>query len=195
MPACRSCRSALRWRSRQRSLAGPDRCLWHRWVLLRDPQRRFEPQALLCTDLGRDPLQIVRWFIQRWQVEVTFREVRDHPGVETQRQWSDKAIARTTPCLLALFSLVTLLAAQPRSPRMLSCLDRRLVPQAASNLHRHARSRATTVLVRTGLVAGRVLHQGNKTPPGALPRHHLRALSRRLNGQRRAWLIVPNRSG
>src|SRR3954470_6148003 len=44
-----------------------------RWVLLRDLQHRFDPQALLCTDPARDPLQIVRWFIQRWQVEVTFR--------------------------------------------------------------------------------------------------------------------------
>jgi len=83
-----------------------------RWVLLRDPQRRFDPQALLCTDPARDPLQIVRWFVRRWQVEVTFREARDHLGVETQRQWSDRAIARTTPCLLALFSIVTLLAAR-----------------------------------------------------------------------------------
>ena len=92
--------------------------IWHhaglpvvpiRWVLLRDPHRRFDPQALLCTDLAQDPVQIVRWFVQRWQVEVTFREVRDHLGVETQRQWSDKAIARTTPCLLGLFSIVTLL--------------------------------------------------------------------------------------
>jgi hypothetical protein len=81
-----------------------------RWVLLRDPHMRFDPQALLCTDLAQEPLQIVRWFVQRWQTEVTFREVRDHLGVETQRQWSDKAIARTTPCLLALFSIVTLLA-------------------------------------------------------------------------------------
>ena len=83
-----------------------------RWVLLRDPQHRFDPQALLCTDPARDPLQIVRWFVQRWQVEVTFREARDHRGVETQRQWSDRAIARATPCLLALFSIVTLLAAR-----------------------------------------------------------------------------------
>src|SRR3954466_10046929 len=80
-----------------------------RWVLLRDPHGRFDPQALLCTDLAQDPVQIVRWFVQRWQVEVTFREVRDHLGVETQRQWSDQAIARTTPCLLGLFSIVTLL--------------------------------------------------------------------------------------
>jgi DDE superfamily endonuclease len=83
-----------------------------RWVLLRDPRRRFDPQALLCTDLDQDPLQIVGWFVQRWQLEVTFREVRDHLGVETQRQWSDKAVARTTPCLLGLFSVVTLLAAR-----------------------------------------------------------------------------------
>jgi DDE superfamily endonuclease len=83
-----------------------------RWVLLRDPGHRFDPQALLCTDPARDPLQVIRWFVQRWRVEVTFREVRDHLGVETQRQWSDRAIARATPCLLGLFSIVTLLAAR-----------------------------------------------------------------------------------
>jgi hypothetical protein len=83
-----------------------------RWVLLRDPRGRFDPQALLCTDPARDPPQIVRWFIRRWRTEVTFREVRDHLGVETQRRWSDRAIARTTPCPLALFSLVALLAAR-----------------------------------------------------------------------------------
>jgi DDE superfamily endonuclease len=83
-----------------------------RWVLIRDPQSRFAPQALLCTDSARDPLQIVGWFVRRWRVEVTFQETRAHLGIETQRQWSDKAIARTTPCLLALFSIVTLLADQ-----------------------------------------------------------------------------------
>jgi hypothetical protein len=81
-----------------------------RWVLIRDPKGSFKSQALLCTDLKETPEQIVKWFVMRWQVEVTFHEVRDHLGVETQRQWSDLAIARTTPALLGLFSLVTLLA-------------------------------------------------------------------------------------
>jgi hypothetical protein len=81
-----------------------------RWVLIRDPAQRFDPQALLCTDLTQDTLTIVSWFVRRWQVEVTFQEARKSLGVETQRQWADEAIARTTPCLLALFSLVTLLA-------------------------------------------------------------------------------------
>ncbi len=81
-----------------------------RWVLIRDPLGHFAPQALLCTDEKLEPLQIVSYFVQRWQVEVTFHEVRQHLGVETQRQWNDRAIDRTTPLLLALFSLVTVLA-------------------------------------------------------------------------------------
>lgn len=81
-----------------------------RWVLIRDPEGKFRSQALLCTDLTVDPIQIVEWFVMRWRLEVTFQEVRTHLGVETQRQWSDRAIARTTPALLGLFSLVTLLA-------------------------------------------------------------------------------------
>lgn len=81
-----------------------------RWVIVRDPLGRFKTQALLCTDLSITPLQIIEWFIQRWQIEVTQREVREHLGVETQRQWSDQAILRTTPALFGLFSLITVLA-------------------------------------------------------------------------------------
>lgn len=83
-----------------------------RWVLMRDPQGKFKPQALLCTDWTVKPIQILKWFVRRWRVEVTFQEVRAHLGVETQRQWNDWAILRTTPALLGLFSLVTLLAHQ-----------------------------------------------------------------------------------
>ncbi|MBA3472317.1 MAG: transposase [Rubrobacter sp.] len=83
-----------------------------RWVLVRDPRGAFPTQALLCTDLGATPERIISWFARRWQMEATFQEARRHLGVETQRQWSELAIRRTTPALLALFSLVTLLADQ-----------------------------------------------------------------------------------
>ena len=83
-----------------------------RWVLVRDPLGRFDPQALLSTDLALTASAVVGYFVRRWQVEVTFQEARRHLGVETQRQWSDAAVARTTPVLLALFSVVTLLAAR-----------------------------------------------------------------------------------
>ena len=81
-----------------------------RCVLIRDVAGKFDPQALLSTDLLLSPDQILAFFMRRWQMEPTFRLVREHLGVETQRQWSDRAIARTTPFLLGLFSLVTLLA-------------------------------------------------------------------------------------
>jgi DDE superfamily endonuclease len=81
-----------------------------RWVLVRDPEGEFKAQALLCTDLDADPEQIVRWFVMRWQLEVTFQEARRHLGFETQRQWTELAIRRTTPALLGLFSVVTLFA-------------------------------------------------------------------------------------
>ncbi|WP_244422011.1 hypothetical protein [Ktedonobacter racemifer] len=83
-----------------------------RWVLLRDPKGQYEPMALLCTDQQMDAAQIASWFVLRWTVEVTFHEVRTHLGVETQRQWSDLEILRTTPALLGLFSLVTIFAQQ-----------------------------------------------------------------------------------
>jgi len=81
-----------------------------RWVLVRDPDGKLDPKAFLCTDQQAGPTDILRWFVRRWSVEVTFEEVRRHLGVETQRQWSDLAILRTTPCLLGLFSLTALMA-------------------------------------------------------------------------------------
>jgi hypothetical protein len=81
-----------------------------RWVLVRDPQGEFATQALLCTDLGASPEQIVGWFVLRWQMETTFQEARRHLGMETHRQWSELAIRRTTPALLGLFSIVALFA-------------------------------------------------------------------------------------
>lgn len=82
-----------------------------RWVIVRDPLgKKFKTQALLCTNSKYQPQQVLEWFARRWQMEVTFEEVRRHLGLETQRQWSNLALARTTPLILGLFSLVTLLA-------------------------------------------------------------------------------------
>jgi hypothetical protein len=111
----------VRWYDRQRrvmEIASGTAVWFHfgkpalpiRWVVIRDPQEDYETVCLLCTDSTVAPTQIVEWFVLRWQVEVTFEEARRHLGVETQRQWSDKAIARTTPLLLGLFSWVTLVA-------------------------------------------------------------------------------------
>lgn len=80
------------------------------WVLVVDPEGKLAPTLLSCTDLDTEAIDIVRYFVRRWRVEVTFAEVRRHLGVETQRQWSDLAIERSTPLLMGLKSVVCLLA-------------------------------------------------------------------------------------
>jgi DDE superfamily endonuclease len=94
-------------------------CLWYtpgerplpiRWVLVVDPAGKARPEAFFSTDLTLTSQTLVEWFVLRWNVEGTFEEGRRHLGLETQRQWSDKAIVRTTPVLLGLFSLVCLMA-------------------------------------------------------------------------------------
>jgi len=81
-----------------------------RWVLVRDPSGERDPQAFLCTDPDLDQTAILSRFVFRWRIETTFQEVREHLGVETQRQWSDLAILRTTPAPLGLYSLITIWA-------------------------------------------------------------------------------------
>ena len=116
-------------RKRVRLLSG--QCLWHtsgfapvpiRWVLVVDPTGKSRPEAFFSTDRRLTPQQIVEHYVLRWNIEVTFEERRRHLGLESQRQWSDQAIARTTPALLGLYSLVCLMAhrlttAGPLRPR------------------------------------------------------------------------------
>ena len=81
-----------------------------RWVLICCPEDSFEPAAFFCSDTNMSVKQILVCFALRWNIEVTFEELRACLGFETQRQWSDRAIERTTPGLFGIFSLVTLMA-------------------------------------------------------------------------------------
>lgn len=93
-----------------------------RWVLVLDVEKN-EAEAFFSTDIKLEPEQIVNYFVLRWNIEVTFFEVRAHLGVETQRQWSDKAIARTTPMLMSLFSLICLFAIEMLKDQTLPILS------------------------------------------------------------------------
>lgn len=148
-----------------------------RWVLLRDPAGTFGPQALLSTDLALAPLAVLQYYLQRWQVEVTFEEARRHLGLETQRQWSAAAIARTTPLLLGLVALVTLCAHSLRDA------DGRLpVQQAAWYRKREATFSDALGVVRRhwwraiGFAASRRTHD-----PQKLPRAFIRQLTDALS--------------
>ena len=94
-------------------------CLWYhagetplerRIVLVKTPGGKNEAEVLFSTNTSHSAFEIINWFVLRWNREVTFFEVRAHLGVETQRQWSDNAIQRSTPLLMAMYSLLTLIA-------------------------------------------------------------------------------------
>jgi hypothetical protein len=85
-----------------------------RRVLVRDPTGMRNPQTFLCTDIDLVRATFHAWFVSRWSMETIFQESREHLGVQTQRQWSDLAVARTTPALFGLFSMLTLWAVDPK---------------------------------------------------------------------------------
>jgi hypothetical protein len=144
-----------------------------RWVLVRDPRGEFKTQALLCTDLGADPQKILSWFVRRWQLEVTFQEMRKHLGFETQRQWSEMAIRRTTPALLGLYSVVTLFAHQ-RMRQATSALRR----QAAWYHKRHPTFADALAMVRKELWASATFYGSPaETDPVKVPRAFVERLT------------------
>jgi hypothetical protein len=122
-------RQVVAWYGHQQRLldVATGTALWHtdgcdplpiRWVLVCDPRGRLTPYALFCTDPAVDALAILAAYLQRWNVEVTFEEARAHLGLETQRQWTTRAVGRTTPCLLGLVSVVVLLAHDAHPDRL-----------------------------------------------------------------------------
>ncbi len=125
------CQCEVDWYGGERKPVGyrTGACLWHtpgqdpvpiRWVLVRYEEKskrtgkvRVKVGAFFCsdtTDTTITPEQILGWYVRRWNIEVTFEEVRAYLGFETQRHWSVRAIGRTTPCLFGVFSLVVLMA-------------------------------------------------------------------------------------
>ena len=107
-----------------------ERPLTVRWVLVIDPDNSNRPEAFFSTDTDKSAKRIIELFVLRWSIEVTFEEVRAHMGVETQRQWSDKAIGRTTPVLMGLFSLACvvlekMVQSAPLQPAVTSWYDKK----------------------------------------------------------------------
>ena len=107
-------------------------CLWYhagqmptplRIVFVKTPNGKNEAETFFSTNVNLEPVQIINHFVLRWNIEVTFEETRAHLGMETQRQWSDKAIARTTPLLMGLYSFVTMVAFKMNQTKLLVSME------------------------------------------------------------------------
>jgi hypothetical protein len=141
-----------------------------RWVPVRDVEGGKEPQAFLCTDLEADPVTVLGWFVRRWRCETTFEEARRHLGVETQRQWSDLAIPRTTPALLGLFSLVAVWAAEIQARRGLPLDAAYWYPKRAPTFSDALAAVRAELWHAEAFAASRSDPEGTKIPAGLLER-------------------------
>jgi len=74
------------------------------------------PLVSCCTDPAACPLQVLAWYLARWNVEVTFEELRAWLGAETQRGWCLLTTQRATGYPLGvLFGLFSIVAGYPRT--------------------------------------------------------------------------------
>ena len=59
-----------------------------------------------CHDASAE--QVIAWYAQRWSIEVTFHDSKQHLGFEQPQGWSRKAVERTAPMAMRLYSLIVL---------------------------------------------------------------------------------------
>jgi len=145
-----------------------DTCMWGadgstpipiRWMLVVDPTGKMDPLPLMSTDPLMTPEQMIELYVDRWSIEVMFEETREHLGVETQRQWSDKAIARCTPVLMGLYSLVFLMGNRLGQEELLK------VEQTAWYQKEHATFSDMLRAVRMTIWRGNLIPGKAKTTP------------------------------
>jgi len=77
---------------------------------VRDVTRTRDDQYFYCTSPGLlTPEQIVAIYTMRWNIEVTFEEVRAHLGIEGLRHWCQRSVLRAAPCPFGLLSVVAMI--------------------------------------------------------------------------------------
>jgi hypothetical protein len=79
------------------------------WVFIRDVTGTRRDEYYYTTHLDFTAEEIVSLYTTRWTIEITFQELRAHLGFETPRQRVKNSVLRMGPCLMGLFSVVTLI--------------------------------------------------------------------------------------
>jgi DDE superfamily endonuclease len=79
-----------------------------RWVYVQDQTGTHRDDYLYSTDTTQTAQEIIEAYTGRWNIETTFQEARAYLGLETTRGWKRETVLRAAPCLLGLYTLVSL---------------------------------------------------------------------------------------
>ena len=141
-------------------------CLWYpsagnRPVCVvgtRDPKSRFQPRAFVCTDPELEPGEILALYGHRWQIEVTFRDIKQELGfgdprngwwrrrhgsradpkrraTQQQRRRGAAAVLRTAPLAGITYALVVRWYLQHGQPKRDVARARKYAPWYRSKRH------------------------------------------------------------
>ncbi len=79
-----------------------------RIVVVRDPSGQRKDDCFFTTDLSLSPRAILQLFAMRWPLEVTFYNAKQCLGLEDPQNRTPKAVKRTAPLALYLYTLTIL---------------------------------------------------------------------------------------
>lgn len=65
-------------------------------------------QAFYSTCAQATPIDVLTWYAWRWSLEVTNRDCKQSLGFEEPQGWSRRAVERTAPTAMLLYSLIVL---------------------------------------------------------------------------------------
>lgn len=80
-----------------------------RWVFVQDEEGTHRDEYFFTTDMSLSPVEIVESYTGRWNIETTFQECKEHLGLSTTRNRTENSVRRSVPCLLGVYSLLTLM--------------------------------------------------------------------------------------
>jgi Transposase DDE domain len=83
-----------------------------RWVYVHDCTGTHRDEYFFTTNLNLRPKQIVECYTQRWSIETTFQECREHLKLASTKCYGQHTVLRFTPCLFGLYTLIVLLYLQ-----------------------------------------------------------------------------------
>ncbi len=65
-------------------------------------------QAFYSTRLEATAIEVLTWYAMRWSIEVAFHDSKQHLGFEEPQGWSRRAVERTAPIAMLLYSMIVL---------------------------------------------------------------------------------------
>lgn len=74
-------------------------------VFVRDPKGKRPDECLYSTHINASEKEIIEEVVLRWNIEVTFEELREYLNVESMKNWTEDSVKKQTHLVFSLYSI------------------------------------------------------------------------------------------